>query len=57
MGFQEGFDGGFGGVPFGGSVVRITTSGGRVFSRCKIGSVVKITQSFSELGGGAFGAF
>ena len=43
LGFKEGFDGGFGGVPFGGSVVRITTGGGGVVSRCKIGNVVKIT--------------
>ena len=43
MGFQEGFGGGFGDVPFGASVVKITTDGGRVVSRCKTGNVVKIT--------------
>lgn len=43
LGFQEGFDGGFGGVSFGGSVVRITTGSGRVVSRCETGNVVKIT--------------
>lgn len=42
LGFQEGFDGGFGGVTLGSSVVKITTGGGRVVSRCKIGNVVKI---------------
>ena len=42
LGFQEGFDGGFGGVTLCSSVVKITTGGGRVVSRCKIGNVVKI---------------
>ena len=43
LGFQEGFDGGFGGVALCGSVVKITTGVGRVMYRCKIGNVVKIT--------------
>ena len=43
LGFEEGFDGGFGGVTLGGSVVKITTVVGGVVSRCKIGYVVKIT--------------
>ena len=43
LGCEEGFDGGFGGVPLSGSVVKITTGVGRAISRCKIGNVVKIT--------------
>ena len=43
LGFEEGFDGGFGGVTLSGSVVKITTCVGGVVSRCKVGNVVKIT--------------
>ena len=42
LGFQEGFDGRFGGVTLCSSVVEITACGGRVVSSCKIGNIVKI---------------